>query len=258
MTALAANSPFLFGKELWDETRIPLFEQAVAVSTTPTEHQRVTFGSNFVEGDLLRPFQDNLEKHQVLLPILFDDPPEALAHLRLHNGTIWRWNRPLVCREPNGSYSLRLEHRVAAAGPTPVDCVANAAFFYGLAKFMIGRVQQLNQISFVEARENFYQAARQGLSARIDWPGLEKIRIDELLVNHLIPAAGQGLTELRLNEDEVAYYMALLEKRVKRQRNGAMWQKAFIGKYGPDWKALVKSYLEKQNTGTPVGDWNLL
>ena len=258
MTALAANSPYLFGKELWDETRIPLFEQAVAVSAAKPENQRVTFGRGFVKDDLLRPFLDNHKQYQVLLPILFDDPPEELSHLRLHNGTIWRWNRPLVCRGPDQKYKLRLEHRVASAGPTLRDAIANSAFFFGLANHYLVEENFPDHITFAVSRNNFYQAARYGLSASVEWLDGKKIRMDTLLMNELLPAARSGLQKLGIAKADIESFIGLLEKRVRRKRNGALWQKAFVGKYGHDMKALVQAYLEKQNSGEPVGEWSIL
>ena len=126
MVAVAANSPFLFGHDLWDETRIPLFEQAVSVGGSFFS-ERVTFGLHYVRDSVLECFQGNLIRFPPLLPQIMDEPPERLAHLRLHNGTIWRWNRPLIGFDDSGAPHLRIEHRVVPAGPTVSDSIANAA-----------------------------------------------------------------------------------------------------------------------------------
>ena len=130
MVAVSANSPFLFGRNLWDETRIPLFEQAVALEDVRASDgrkiSRVTFGSGYVESSVFECFQRNLDLYPVLLPAISEAPPQELAHLRLHNGTIWRWNRPLIGFDEKGEPHLRLEHRVVPSGPTVGDAIASA------------------------------------------------------------------------------------------------------------------------------------
>ncbi|WP_258867928.1 hypothetical protein [Alkalilimnicola ehrlichii] len=134
--AVAANSPFLFGRQLWEETRIPLFEQAVAVMPLHGGHAgpyaRVSFGSGYGRDCLYGFFVENRQHFPVLLPVVLDEPVERVPHLRLHNGTIWRWNRPVIGFNEDGRPHLRVEHRVMAAGPSVPDSVANAAFYYGL------------------------------------------------------------------------------------------------------------------------------
>ena len=132
LLAACGNSPLLFGKRLWEETRIPLFEQAVDMPGVHVGPRRVSMGSNYLERSCLEIFEENLRDHPPLLPISFDDAPEALHHLRLHNGTIWRWNRPLVGFDADGSPHLRIEQRILPAGPTIADMMANTALYLGL------------------------------------------------------------------------------------------------------------------------------
>ena len=138
MVALCANAPFLFGKELWHESRIPLFEQAVASGGFGGAAQgplkRVSFGSDYARHSIIECFQENLLHFPVLLPVDQNSAVEAFGHLRLHNGTIWRWNRPLIGFDEDGTPHIRVEHRTPAAGPSVIDSIANAAFYYGLAK----------------------------------------------------------------------------------------------------------------------------
>ena len=135
MVALGANSPFLFGKDLWAETRIPVFEQAVELTKFYNHDDspvgRVSLGSGYLERSFMEPFEENLHRYPPLLPILFEEPPENLRHLRLHNGTIWRWNRPLIGLGKEKAHHLRIEHRVVGAGPSLPDIVANVGFFMG-------------------------------------------------------------------------------------------------------------------------------
>ncbi|MEO1131252.1 MAG: glutamate--cysteine ligase, partial [Cyanobacteria bacterium J06639_1] len=139
LVAISANAPYLFGRDLWCETRIPVFEQVMAApglanipSSPDSPASRVNFGHEYVRHSLMECFEENRDRYPVLLPIQLDDDPSTFSHLRLHNGTIWRWNRPLVGFDPDSSPHLRIEHRVIPAGPTTLDTIANAAFFFGL------------------------------------------------------------------------------------------------------------------------------
>ncbi len=166
MVAATANSPYLFGRDLWDETRIPLFEQAVEVGgfdgAAHGPVRRVTFGSGYVRASLEECFVENLAHYPALLPARFDQPPERMSHLRLHNGTIWRWNRPLIGTDEDGTPHLRIEHRVMPAGPSALDQLANAAFFFGLIEMMANdeTPPELRLPFYAQARDNFYDAAR--------------------------------------------------------------------------------------------------
>ena len=164
-----ANSPFLFGRNLWAETRIPLFEQSVDVGA-PESGQRVSFGIDYARDSITECFTGNLHRYPVLLPLVAaDHPPTDLAHLRLHNGTIWRWNRPLVSLTDD-AVSVRIEHRVLPAGPTVLDAMANAAFYVGLAIALAESADPPEQrLDFSAADTNFYSAAREGLAARVRW-----------------------------------------------------------------------------------------
>jgi len=158
--AACANAPFLFGKCLWEETRIPLFEQAVAVPGASRASRRVSMGSGYLNASCLEVFEQNRHEYPILLPMSYDDPPEALRHLRLHNGTIWRWNRPLIGFDPDGRPHLRIEHRILPAGPTICDMMANAALYLGLAHYLAMSGQNgTGGLPYAEALRNFYAAA---------------------------------------------------------------------------------------------------
>ena len=187
--AAGANSPYLFGKDLWAETRIPLFEQAIEVggfgAAARGPLRRVSFGSGYARRRLSEVFEENLHHFPALLPILFDEPPERFAHLRLHNGTIWRWNRPLIGFDADGTPHFRIEHRVLPAGPTVVDMIANATLYYGLAEAL----SHESLLPFPQARDNFYLAAMHGLGARITWLGNRRWQMKRLLLDEVIPLA---------------------------------------------------------------------
>ena len=265
MVAISANSPYLFGKDLWDETRIPVFEQAVEsggfdhASRGPIK--RVTFGSGYIRDSIQECFRENLEHYPVLLPTLMKEPLTHLAHLRLHNGTIWRWNRPLVGIEHhNGKHRphIRIEHRVVPAGPSLPDTVANAAFYYGLVYQLINReIKPELQMPFDIARDNFYQAAKFGLDSHITWLDSNKVPLRSLVLKELLPMAVKGLQMLNINQEDIDLYMSIIEQRVKNQCNGTAWQRAFVAKYGKDMSALTRAYYERQNSGEPVHTWDI-
>lgn len=261
MIAATANSPFLFGRDLWDETRIPLFEQAVSVCApgdTACGANRVSFGHHYVQDSLLECFQENLHDYRILLPELFEAPPERFEHLRLHNGTIWRWNRPLIGFDDDGRPHLRIEHRAVPAGPSLVDTVANAALYYGLVHALAAmNPAPETQLSFDRAKANFYAAARDGLRATISWLDGKPLPVRNLLADELLPRAATGLADLGIDAGDIERYLGVIEARVKRGRNGAAWQRAFVEKHGADMTQLTRSYAARQREGAPVHEWGL-
>jgi len=261
MVALTANSPFLFGMELWDETRIPLFEQAVKtpafVDLSGRVVSRVTFGRDYVRDSLKEVFLENLDGFPALLPVTFDEDFSLLNHLRLHNGTIWRWNRPLIGFGEDGRPHVRIEHRVPPAGPSIPDIVANILFFYGATLYLQPEVPQA-AISFEHARSNFYAASRFGLDARVTWSSGNAMPVDTLLLQQLIPGAIKALAERGIDSHELRYYLVdILARRVATRRNGAWWQKTFIRRHGPDFRAMTQAYLENQRKNIPVHEWSI-
>jgi hypothetical protein len=249
--AAAGNSPFLFGKALWEETRIPLFEQAVV---TPGA-QRVTFGSGYAENSCLELFEENLRDYPVLLPVAFDAPPEALRHLRLHNGVIWRWNRPLIGFNGDGAPHLRIEHRILPAGPSLTDMVANAALYLGLVRsFAFSSPNGAGGLPFDVARRNFYAAARDGLEAMFFWPGYGEIAADRLLQELLLPAARRGLADFGLTD---LGFLDVIEARLETRQTGAVWQRKALEARGGSVYELMADYCEGQRSGAPAHEWEI-
>ncbi len=250
--AASGNAPFLFGKALWEETRIPLFEQAVDVPGPA----RVSMGSGYARQSLIEIFEENLRDYDALLPIAFEDGPDALRHLRLHNGVIWRWNRPLIGFDADGAPHLRVEHRILPAGPTFVDMMANAALYLGLARALARQGDNgAGGLSFEEARRNFYTAARHGLDALLTWPGVGEIGADRLLLERLIPLARQGLADLGVTDPRG--YLDVIEARVRTGQTGAAWQRKALDMCGGDLFAMMAAYCEGQRSGAPVHEWDL-
>lgn len=257
LVAVGANSPFFLQRQLWSETRIPLFEQSVAVAGSDYS-KRVTFGIRYAEDSLLECFEANRDRYPILLPALQDKPTESLAHLQMHNGTIWRWNRPLVGFDEKGRPHYRIEQRVMAAPNSAIDLVANTAFYVGLMSYYLSRQDCLESvIAFSAAHRNFYLAARQGLSAKIAWTDGKDHALDELICEQLIPNAREGLTGMGLHISETSHWLGVVEERVKTGQTGSEWQLNWVQRYGPDWAALVEAYSEQQATSKAVYQWKL-
>lgn len=263
IVAASANSPFLYGKSLWCETRIPTFEQAVSIAAfrDPAGRPcgRVTFGSGYVRSSLLELFLENHHSYPPLLPSLMDKPPEKLAHLKLQNGTIWRWNRPIIGFDENGAPHLRIEHRVMAAGPSIADMTANMALFLGLViHYARAETPPETQIDFETARSNFYAAAKDGLESRIVWTDGKSHDAQTLLVERLLDDAASGLRHAGLSEDEISERINdVLHPRLVSGRTGAAWQRSFVNTHGPDFQALTMQYAQLQESGEPVHRWKV-
>ena len=272
--ALGANSPYLLGKELWSETRIPLFEQATDTRSDELKAQgvrpRVWFGERWITS-IFDLFEENVRYFPSLLPITEDEDPLAvlesggtpmLHELRLHNGTIYRWNRP-VYDVANGSPHLRVENRVLAAGPTVRDTLANAAFYFGLTRALAEDERPLwSQMSFSAAEENFHSAATDGIDARVYWPGLGEVSATELTLRRLLPLAYEGLAAWGVGDDEAGRLLGVIEGRCTWGRNGASWfrdhvhqrEGAGVGREEA-LRLTVLDYRERMHTNEPVHTW---
>ncbi len=257
--AASANSPFLYGKALWDESRIPAFERALRArgdNGATALPERVTFGSGYVEASLFEQFQENIDLYPPLLPLRLDEPPARFKHLRLHNGTLWRWNRPIIGFEDDGQPHLRIEHRVMPAGPTIIDMMANAAFAIGLAVYYANQdIPPEKLMSFEDAKHNFYEAARDGLKAEINWLG-RRASVQALMLDQLIEEACAGLAMAGVSEADCERYLSVvMHRRMLTGRTGAEWQRSFIDVHGANFQALTEAYVENQMTGEPVHEW---
>src|SRR3954463_2394655 len=233
--AVGANSPYLLCKELWRETRIALFEQATDTRAEELKAQgvrpRVWFGEPWINS-IFDLFEENVRYFPALLPVVAEEDPldvlesghtPRLQELRLHNGTIYRWNRP-VYDVVEGRPHLRVENRVLPAGPTVADTMANAAFYFGLARSLAEHERPLwSQMSFSAAEENFHVAARQGIEAKVYWPGLGQVPATELVVRRLLPMARAGLEAWGVVEEERDRLLDIIERRCIVGQNGASW-----------------------------------
>ena len=263
VVALSANSPYLFGKDLWDETRIPIFEQAVRLPSFDDPDgmpvPRVGFGSGYVRESLFELFLENLNGFPILLPVQYSGDHEWLNHLRLHNGNIWRWNRPILGLGNDAAPHLRIEHRTPASGPTLDDVVANAAFYLGLTHWLATlAIPPEEKLPFAVAKNNFYEGARRGLAGRIVWLDGKTVSLQTLIHEQLVDAASDGLHDLGVNETDVHHYLGeIIRERARSGRTGASWQRAFISTHGMDFQSLTARYFELQESGAPVHTWTV-
>lgn len=252
--AACGNAPYLFGRELWEETRLPLFEQAVAVA--PGEGNRVSFGNGYARTSLFECFVENLSRFAVLLPERLAEPAERLPHLRLHNGTIWPWVRPLIGFDEDGTPHLRIEMRSLPAGPGLVDTVANTALMLGLVEALARRPQPPEALlPFEQARTNLYLAARHGLEAHLHWLGDASWPADDLLTGELLPLAAEGLAARGVAGDDIDRYLGVIAARIASRQTGAAWQRAWVARHGHDMAALTLAYADNQDGGAPVHEW---
>lgn len=258
LVAAASNSPFLYGKSLWCETRIPAFEQATALDgfrdKSGRNVLRVTLGTGFLRHSFLELFLENLD-YPPLLPAV-SDSSARLPHLRLQNGTIWRWVRPIIGFDGDDAPHLRLEHRVIPAGPTLLDTTANLALCHGLA-LALGRAATPpeTETTFEAAQANFYACARDGLNAEINWAGRWR-NVQAVLLEELLPAARDALAAEGLSEEDLAaYFDGVLLPRLTSGRTGSAWQRSFVDCNGLNFQALTERYAELQATGQPVHAW---
>jgi hypothetical protein len=273
--AVGANSPYFWGHELWRETRIALFEQAT--DTRPEElkaqgvRPRVWFGERWITS-IFDLFEENVRYFPSLLPMTDDeDPAEALAagrapklsELRLHNGTVYRWNRP-VYDTVDGRPHLRVENRVLPGGPTVVDILANAAFYYGLVRVLADEERPLwTRMSYSTAEGNFHAGARDGIDALVGWPGLGQVPVTELVLRRLLPAAHDGLGRWGVSQEDRDRLLGIIERRCATEKNGAAWQSAVVRdlqeERGLDRAAALREmtvrYRELMHANEPVHTW---
>ncbi|MGB7963935.1 MAG: glutamate--cysteine ligase [Propionicimonas sp.] len=274
--ALGANSPFFLGHELWAETRIALFTQAADTRPIELKNQgvrpRVFFGDRWVTS-IFDLFEENVRFFPALLPEIDDEDPQAafhagrapkLAEMRLHNGTIYRWNRPIY-DIVDGRPHLRVENRVLPAGPTIVDTLANAAFYYGALRALVSDDRPVwTRMSFATAEENFTSGARHGIDATLFWPGRGEIPASELVLRDLLPLAAAGLTEWGMDSEIRDRLLGVVEGRCLTGQNGAEWQVRTVralesrGLSRADaLREMVAVYTANMHSNEPVHTWEI-
>ena len=237
IVAISANSPLVFGRRLWHETRIALFQQALDTRTS-NEHMRVrrprvNFGSDWLRESVLEIHREDIARFRVLLgDVIEEDSLEMIAAgktpklraLQIFNSTVYRWNRPCYGISPNGQPHLRIECRVLPAGPSVVDSTANAAFWLGLMEGYAKNYDDVTKhISFEDISDNFYKAAKFGFDTKFTWFNDAKISLKDLIINELLPMAREGLESKGVDQKDISKYMGIIEDRAKAQMTGARW-----------------------------------
>ena len=273
--ALGANSPYLHGRRLWAETRIALFEQATDTRSEELIAQgvrpRVWFGERWITS-VFDLFEENVRYFTPLLPVLSaEDPFEVLANggvpglseLRLHNGTVYRWNRP-VYDVMNGVPHLRVENRVLPSGPTVLDMLANAAFYFGLTRQLAEEERPIwSQLPFAAAADNFHIAARKGIEATVFWPRMGDVHVTDLVLDSLLAKARAGLDKFGVDPVHRDRLLGIIEQRCRTGRNGATWQTEAVWAAEHDkgldrqeaLHAMLLRYSTLQHTNEPVHTW---
>ncbi len=275
--AVSTNSPLFFGRRLWDETRIALFRQAVDdrhdVVAGDRRPARVSFGHGWVQQGAYELFAEAVREHAPLLPVVGPEQPldevaagrvPQLAELRLHHGTVWRWTRAVY--DPCGEGHLRVELRALPSGPTVTDMVANGAFLLGVTLALAPQAERLvRQLSFDQARHNFYEAARRGPDATLLWPDATGRVVPHAamdLVRALLPQARAALLAAGVAEDDVTPRLAIVEARANSRMTGSRWlRRELASMNGADsWQAsaaeLLERYLRHSDEGNPVHTWS--
>ncbi|MEM8895248.1 MAG: CBS domain-containing protein, partial [Bacteroidota bacterium] len=275
--AIAVNSPLLFGKRLWSETRIALFQQSIDTRVT-SEHlrdrsPRVTFGKHWLNESISEIYKDDIVRFRVMLQtdcepdnnLLLDQGiTPKLRALNIHNSTVYRWNRACYGISPSGKPHLRIENRVFPSGPTVIDEMANAAFWIGMMKGMDAEYQDIRDlIEFDHAKSNFFSAAHDGLNTSFNWINGKKISANRLISEELLPLARHGLELNNVSKKEIDKYLDVIEARNETRKTGAQWlinsHTQLMKKVGKEEiaPALIASIMRNQKTNKPGHQWPL-
>lgn len=275
--AIAANSPLVFGKRLWHESRIALFQQALDTRTTHDHMRerspRVNFGSGWLEGSILEIYKEDISRFRVLLGSDIEEESlelikagkvPKLKALQVHNSTVYRWNRPCYGISPNGKPHLRIENRVLPAGPTVLDQTANAAFWLGA---MMGAGDYYEDItkklSYDDVSDNFLKAAKFGIDTNFSWCNDKKVSATDLILHELLPLAEEGLKKANVDSQDIDLYLGTIRERAKNHMNGARWILRSFSKLKNETTIdeavtiLTSAIIKNQQKNIPVHTWEI-
>ena len=275
--AISANSPLVFGKRLWHESRIALFQQSLDTRSTH-EHMRersarVSFGNDWLNESVLEIFKEDIARFRVLISsdvkedsmkTLSEGKIPKLRSLQVHNSTVYRWNRPCYGISENGKPHLRIENRVLASGPTVIDEVANSAFWIGaMVYYGESGIDIKEKLSFADVRDNFGKSIRFGLDCQFNWFKERKIGAAELILKHLAPAARKGLESRKVNQADIDKYIGVIEERATKHMNGARWMlRAYTDlckttSMDEALSIITGSIIENQRKNIPIHKWSV-
>ncbi|MBL8123688.1 MAG: CBS domain-containing protein [Pyrinomonadaceae bacterium] len=274
--ASAVNSPILLAHRLWHETRLALFQQSVdergAAHQERSRPARVTFGHEWVKDSILDVFHEDVARFRIILTRdLEEDSLEVLkaggipnlSAWRMHNGTVWRWNRACY-GVMDGVPGLRIEARFLPAGPTVADEMANSALFLGLMRALPeinGDITKL--LSFDDAKTNFFSAARFGLKSQLTWLDKRTYTSMDLILSELLPLARHGLNSAAVDTADIDRFTGILEDRVKAEMTGAKWILDSLSSMDKSAKtnirmrALTSEMIKHQEKGELLHTWPL-
>lgn len=275
--AAAANSPIVFGRRLWHESRIALFQQSIDTRSTHDHMRerspRVQFGSGWLRNSIMDIYKEDIARFRVLisstqeensLDMVKSGKVPKLRALQVHNSTVYRWNRPCYGLSPNGKPHLRIENRVIPSGPTVQDEIANAAFWLGTMMGMGARIEDVTaRISWEDVRDNFGKVARFGIDTQLNWFDDKKVSTIELILKELLPMAREGLASARVNQADIDRFLGIIEERTKLHMNGARWQLRAYTKLKSEvtqdeaLSTLTASMMQNQETDQPGHTWEL-
>jgi CBS domain-containing protein len=276
LLAAAVNSPILLGKRLWHETRIAVFEYSIDTRSEAQQQRglrpRVHFGDRWLEESVTEIFKEDIARFRIVLTTDTEEDPlgmieqgtmPSLNALRLHNGTVYRWNRPCYGVHNNVPH-LRIENRVIPSGPTLIDEMANAAFFFGMMAGMAAQVEDIrDHLTFDDVKANFLGAARDGIRAQMCWFDDTHLPAKELVLEQLLPMAREGLQEAGIQQEDIDRYLGVMHDRVTMRRTGSRWALESLEKMGDSGtrdqrlRCLVSSMVEQQTRGSPICEWSL-
>ena len=275
--AIAANSPLVFGKRLWHESRIALFQQALDVRTTQDHMRqpepRVSFGTDWLNQSIMEIYKEDIARFRVLLGAEVEENSletvsrreiPKLKALQVHNGTVYRWNRPCYGISDNGMPHLRIENRVIPAGPTVLDQTANAAFWLGTMIGMANRYKDIREhMSFADAKDNFVKAAQFGIDTQFTWFNNKKVSCCELILDELLPCAEEGLQSRGIDQGDIDRYLGVIRERARAHQNGARWLLKSYTKLDAEVNqdenltVITSAMIRNQMSQKPVHEWQL-
>jgi hypothetical protein len=163
-----------------------------------------------------------------------------------------------------GRPHVRVENRVLPAGPTVVDILANAAFYYGLVRALVESERPIwSQMSFSAAEDNLHAGAQEGIEARVYWPGIGDVPVTELVLRRLLPLAHEGLERYGVDPHARDRLLGIIERRCVEEANGATWQsrtfRRLYEEQGLDREEALRrmtvSYRELMHANEPVHTW---
>ncbi|HKY44324.1 MAG TPA: CBS domain-containing protein [Pyrinomonadaceae bacterium] len=275
--AAAVNSPLLFGERLWQETRVALFQHSTDERSRPqlsrNHPTRVNFGDRWLDHSVVELFHDQITRFRPIMILEPDENPfhvlsrgetPQLSALRLHNGTVWRWNRACY-GVTEGVAHLRIENRALPSGPTVVDEIANAAFFTGLMAALPQAYGEIRQrMTFDDAKMNFFRAARHGLDAQFQWIDGESHGAPSLILDQLLPLAREGLRAANVASEDIDKYLGIIEERTRSHQTGARWIMKSLAVMDSSLsrdtvgRKLTSAMLASQKKGQPIHRWPII